>query len=88
MKAPEQKVSFRPPPGAVPEGTALGEDFDLVCTFRVEQGGQVCLTLMGDHKMPGTSEGAYKHEPKPSYTGEAQAMQQMSTASSGAGGYG
>jgi hypothetical protein len=44
------KIDFTPPKGfAVPEGTEPGADFDLVCTFHVEQStGKLCLTKLGD----------------------------------------
>ena len=48
-----KKVEFTPPDGAVPEGTAKGETFDLVCTFELNEEGKVCLTQMGEHDMPG-----------------------------------
>ncbi len=66
-----KKVTFKPPVGAVPEGVAVGETFDLVCTFLVEQGGTTCLTVMGETKMPGYGD---KTKPKPSYNEEASAM--------------
>lgn len=46
-------VEFRAPEGSVPEGTKSGEEFDLVCTFRVKHTGDVCLVRMGDTEMPG-----------------------------------
>lgn len=73
MPSPTQKVTFTPPMGAVPEGTGQGQDFDLVCTFRLEAGGKVCLTVMGEHRMPGYDKG--KPEERPSYRQEAQAIQ-------------
>jgi hypothetical protein len=90
MRAHEQKVTFKPPPGAVPEGTAQGEDFDLVCTFRVEQGGRVCLTQMGEHRLPGyTGSQETAHKPAPSYADEAMAMQgAMGGGAPPGGGYG
>ena len=69
----ERKVTFNPPEGSVPEGTAQGDMFDLVCTFQLESGGKVCLTQMGDHKMPGYGERSAKEE-RPSYKPLAQDM--------------
>jgi hypothetical protein len=68
-----KKVSFKPPMGAVPEGTAEGDTFDLVSTFLLEPGGTVCLKVMGETPMPGYG-GADKTAPKPSYRDEASAM--------------
>lgn len=50
------KVEFKAPDGVVPEGTQAGEEFDMVCSFRVKDSGQVCMTMMGDAKMPGYDE--------------------------------
>lgn len=57
-----KKVTFKPPTGSVPEGTQVGDMFDLVSTFQLESGGTVCLKQMGEHKMPGygASEGTDK----------------------------
>lgn len=47
-------VEFQIPDGfTLPEGTQPGEDFDAVCSFRVKPNGTVCLTMLGDVKMPG-----------------------------------
>jgi hypothetical protein len=48
----EERVEFTPPEGVVPEGTAANETFDVVCTFRVESSGEVCLIQIGDEKLP------------------------------------
>ena len=69
------KITFKPPTGAVPEGTAVNDTFDLVCTFRLESGGKACLVQMGDHDMPGYGEkGEKAAAPKPDYSEEATAM--------------
>lgn len=67
-----KRIEFHAPPGVVPEGTKSGEEFDLVCTFRVKSSGEVCLVQMGDEKMPGYSERESKG--KPSYADEHEAM--------------
>ncbi len=67
-----KKVSFKPPAGVVPEGTGVGDTFDLVSTFRVEQGGTVCLTVMGETKMPGYDND--KGEKRAAYRPEAADM--------------
>ncbi len=68
-----RKIEFDAPPGIVPEGTKSGDEFDLVCTFRVKPDGDVCLVMMGDEKMPGyTTKGGDKG--KPSYSDEHEAM--------------
>lgn len=56
-------VEFRPPDGAVPEGTGANEEFDLVCTFRVKDMGTVCLVKMGDTEMPGYNDTGSKSKP-------------------------
>ncbi len=68
-----KRVEFEAPPGTVPEGTKSGEEFDLVCTFRVSKSGQVCLIQMGDEKMPGYAEKG-RDKGKPSYSDEHTAM--------------
>lgn len=55
-----KKVTFKPPDGVVPEGTAVGDTFDLVSTYRLEAGGTVCLTVMGETKMLGYDGGEKK----------------------------
>jgi hypothetical protein len=65
------KVTFKPPQGVVPEGTQVGDTFDLVSTFRLESNGNVCLTIMGETKMAGYDNAK---ERKPVYREEAQAM--------------
>ncbi len=77
-----KKIEFTPPAGVVPEGTGSGEEFDLVCTFRVKDSGMVCLTEMGDVEMPGYSEDS---EPKgqSDYSDEAKAMQGMMSQGQG-----
>jgi hypothetical protein len=50
-----KRVEFAPPEGSVPEGLGAGEDFDLVCTFRVKDNGEVCLVKFGDTDMPDTA---------------------------------
>ena len=67
-----KRVEFTAPAGTVPEGVKAGEEFDLVCTFRVTSGGQVCVIQMGDEKMPGYSDKPDKG--KPSYGDEHEAM--------------
>lgn len=57
-------MEFTPPEGVVPEGTTSGEDFDLVCTFRLKDGGTVCIIKAGDMEMPGYDD---RSESKPSY---------------------
>ncbi len=66
-----KKVTFKPPTGVVPEGTAVDDTFDLVSTFRLEKDGMVCLTMMGETKMPGYDS---KNDKPGLYREEAQAM--------------
>lgn len=84
----EEKVEFVPPKGfTVPEHE--GTDFDLVCTFRVKDNGEICLTKLGDTAMPGYGakddheKGESKSESKPNYASYAT---EMAGAMGGAGG--
>ncbi len=67
------KIEFSAPPGTIPEGTAAGEEFDLVCTFRVKSNADICLVVLGDVHMPGYSEKG-RDKGKPSYADEHKAM--------------
>ena len=66
------KIEFKPLPNAVPEGTQVGDEFDLVCTFRLEDSGRVCLTQMGDVKAD-YDKGKPKY--RPDYKDEAKQIQ-------------
>jgi hypothetical protein len=63
-------IKFKPLPNAVPEGTADGETFDLVCSFKL-CGDKVCLTQMGDVK----ADDAEKPKYRPDFKDEAKNMQ-------------
>ena len=80
-----RRIEFTPPQGAIPEGVKDGEDFDLVCTFRVK-GSQVCLVMIGDTKMPGYGD-KERDKGKPSYADEHKAMMSAGEQSQGAVGY-
>ena len=69
MKA--KLVEFQPPPGVVPEGASVGDEFDLVTTYRIKPGGTICLVQAGDIKFPGYSDTPRGHD---NYTDEANAM--------------
>ena len=78
-----KKVEFVPPQGfTLPEGTQAGEDFDLVCTFRVKDN-KICLVQLGDTKMPGYDKG---RESRPDYSEYAKPM--MDAAQQQQGSYG
>ena len=63
-----------PPKGvAMPEGLSPGDDFDMVCTFRMTPDG-VCMTKMGDAEMPGYGKGG--NDAKPDYSGYADSLRQ------------
>lgn len=63
------KIEFTPPKDfIVPEGTQPGQDFDLVCTFRVN-GNKVCLVQMGEAKLEG-----YRQDSRPDYKQYAEGM--------------
>ena len=64
------KISFKPLPNAVPEGTADGDEFDLVCTFKL-CGDKVCLTQMGDVKAGEDGKTKYR----PDFKGDAKEIQ-------------
>ncbi len=69
-----KKVEFKLPTGfTVPEGTMKGDTFDAVCTFQVKDNGDVCLTTVGETKMPGY-DGKDK-DSKPDYSEMTQNMQ-------------
>ena len=80
-------IKFKPLPNSVPEGTQRGDSFDLVCTFRLEENGEVCLEQMGDVKAE------YKDDKKsmvrPGMDDEIKAMQSsmMSEGSASPGNY-
>lgn len=65
-----EKVEFMPPEGfVIPEGS--DGEFSIVCDFRME-GNKLCMTKLGDHKMPGYDEGS---DSKPDYSEYAKGMQ-------------
>lgn len=60
-----KQVEFMPPQGfTVPEGVSPGDSFDLVCSFKMKDSGMICMTELGDTKMPGYDD---KQEERPSY---------------------
>lgn len=64
-----------PPEGFTPPaGSEGGKDFDLVCTFRAKEDGSLCMTMLGDAKMPGYDE---DEDHKPDYKEYASGMQQQ-----------
>jgi len=65
------KITFKPLKNAVPEGTAEGDEFDLVCTFRLESDGRVCVTQMGDVKAEYDEKAKYR----PDFKGDAREIQ-------------
>lgn len=71
----EREIKFKAPKGCVPEGKSEGDTFDAVCTFRVEQNGEVCLTMLGDCDMDYDERPKMGH--KQDYNGYARSMQDM-----------
>lgn len=72
------RVEFKPPKGFVPPEASETGEFDLVCTFRSKPNGDICLTQLGDTKMPGYGEeGESRQQAKPSYSEYAKGMQSM-----------
>lgn len=71
-----QKVEFTPPKDFTPPaGSEGGEEFDLVCSFKAKEGGTICMTKLGDAKMPGYDDEGESH--KPDYKEYAQSMSQQ-----------
>ncbi len=62
-----KKIEFDFPDNVIPEGTEMGEDFDLTCTFRSKGGNHVCLVMAGDQEMPGYKDKTGDSEDSPSY---------------------
>lgn len=69
-----EKVEFRPPKDFVPPESENGV-FDVVCSFRANPDGSVCLTQLGDVKMPGYEDLEDEKPNKPGYGGYASKMQ-------------
>ena len=76
-----QKVEFQPPKDAsLPEGVQPGEDWDMVCSFRIGANSQICMTNFGDTDMPGydksesSEKKSYAKEDKPGYGDMASGM--------------
>jgi hypothetical protein len=66
-----KKIEFEPMAHAVPEGTAAGDTFDLVCTFKLCDSGRVCMTQMGDVM----AEEDDKVKTRPDFKDEAKSIQ-------------
>jgi len=76
------KVSFTPPKGFVmPEGAEPGQEIDLVCSFRLENG-RLCLTKLGDTPMPGCGD---DRGDRPDYQSMASGMREAMSADSTTG---
>ena len=76
----DKRVEFTPPPGSLPEGKGIGDDFDLVCTFRVEQSGRVCLKTMGETPLGGDDK---DYQQPPGYGDMAKAIASSSGSMAG-----
>ena len=75
-------IEFHPPKGVVPEDTEVGGMFELVSTYRLKPGGEICLVMIGDHKMPGYEEGEYEEHMKGERKGYGDYMDSMHKAMS------
>jgi hypothetical protein len=80
MTEQAQKVEFSVPKGfAPPAGSEGGKEFELVCSFKASEGGKLCMTKLGDVKMPGCggeeSEDEKGSESKPDYSEYAKSIQ-------------
>lgn len=75
LKPFEMKTYIDLPKGAtLPDGVQSGEEFDMVCTFRAESDGRVCLTKFGETSM--SEDDSEDSQSKPDYSNYAQGMQQ------------
>jgi len=81
-----ERVEFKAPKGVVPEDVKPGDTFDLVSTYRLKPNGEICLTQIGDTKMPGYEEDEYEHKEAEHREGYGDVMQSMHSAMSNAGG--
>ena len=75
-----EKFEFSIPKGFVPPaGSEGGKEFNLVCSFQASEGGKLCMTKLGDVKMPGyggeESEAKNAQESKPDYSDYAKGIQ-------------
>jgi hypothetical protein len=83
----EDRVEFQAPKGVIPEDIETGDTFDLVSTYRLKPGGEICLVQMGDVKMPGYDEDEYEDKNKETRAGYGNVMDSMHSAmGSGDGG--
>jgi len=84
-----RRVEFKPPEGfSPPENVEPGKDFDLVCSFQVKPTGELCLTKLGDHAMPGYDgkEGhdeTKEHMDKPDYGEYSKSIMDAAPQTSG-----
>lgn len=63
-----EAVEFQPPSTfRIPENVKPGEEFDLVCSFKVKDG-KLCLTKLGDTDMPKYKGGGWRGGSKPDYS--------------------
>lgn len=68
----KKRVEFVPPVEA-PEHD--GDEWDLICTFKANPDGKVCMTKYGDAPMPGYGDKEdQKKDDKPSYAGMANTL--------------
>jgi len=78
-----ERCEVKPPKDfQIPEGKQSGDSFDIVCTFRVEQDGTLCMTKLGDSDLPTEKE---EQKSKPSYAPEAAEIASQAQASQGGG---
>lgn len=74
-----KKVEFKPPSDFQPPEVAdPGKDWDMVCSFRTQPDGSICMTKLGDTDMPGYGSKAGKEDDeqryKPGYEGIAKEL--------------
>lgn len=60
----------------MPEGVSPGDEFELVCTFRLKESGTVCLTQFGETEMQDD-----KAEARPDYSDHVAEMRGAMTES-------
>lgn len=81
-----ERVEFQAPKGVVPDDVKPGDTFDLVSTYRLKPGGEICLVQIGETKMPGYDEEDYDAKPAASRQDYGNMVDSMQSAMSSGGG--
>ena len=85
-RSSQKEVEFTPPEGfKPPEGT--DKEWDMVCSFRSNPDGTICMTKLGDTPMPGYDDDHDEaNEHKPDYGEYSQSIMDAGNAAGGSGG--